>query len=102
MGRPASRQASKPPTMSVARAEPRPRPRTPPRAPANPAAPATALSFGAAARRFAWRFYAMKTYVAKPTARERNWLLVDATGQTLGRLATQIANALRGKRKPEY
>jgi large subunit ribosomal protein L13 len=46
--------------------------------------------------------YAMKTYVAKPTDRERNWLVVDATGQTLGRLATQIADALRGKRKAEY
>ena len=34
--------------------------------------------------------------------RERNWLVVDATGKTLGRLATQIADALRGKRKPEY
>jgi large subunit ribosomal protein L13 len=45
---------------------------------------------------------AMKTYVAKPTDRERNWLLVDATGQTLGRLSTQIADALRGKRKPTY
>jgi len=44
----------------------------------------------------------MKTYVAKPTDRERNWLVVDATGQTLGRMATQIADALRGKRKPEY
>ena len=44
----------------------------------------------------------MKTYVAKPSDRERNWLVVDATGQTLGRLATQIADALRGKRKPEY
>ncbi|MGC9220089.1 MAG: 50S ribosomal protein L13 [Solirubrobacteraceae bacterium] len=44
----------------------------------------------------------MKTYVAKPTDRERNWLIVDATGQTLGRLATQIADALRGKRKPTY
>ena len=44
----------------------------------------------------------MKTYVAKPTDRERNWLLVDAEGLTLGRLATQIADALRGKRKPEY
>jgi large subunit ribosomal protein L13 len=43
-----------------------------------------------------------KTYVAKPTDRERNWLLVDANGKTLGRLATQIANLLRGKRKPEY
>jgi large subunit ribosomal protein L13 len=47
-------------------------------------------------------FHVMKTYVAKPTDRERNWLVVDATGQTLGRLATQIADALRGKRKPEY
>jgi large subunit ribosomal protein L13 len=44
----------------------------------------------------------MKTYVAKPTERERNWLVVDASGQTLGRLATQIADALRGKRKPTY
>jgi large subunit ribosomal protein L13 len=44
----------------------------------------------------------VKTYVATPATRERNWLLVDATGQTLGRLATQIADALRGKSKPEY
>jgi large subunit ribosomal protein L13 len=44
----------------------------------------------------------MKTYVANPVDRERNWLVVDATGQTLGRLATQIADALRGKRKPQY
>ena len=44
----------------------------------------------------------MKTYVAKPTDRERNWLIVDAEGQILGRLATQIADALRGKRKPTY
>jgi len=44
----------------------------------------------------------LKTYVATPQDRERNWLLVDAEGQTLGRLATQIANALRGKRKPTY
>ena len=47
-------------------------------------------------------FHAMKTYVAKSTDRERNWLVVDANGKTLGRLATQIADALRGKRKPEY
>ena len=45
---------------------------------------------------------AMKTYVAKPTDRERSWLIVDATGQTLGRLSTQIADVLRGKRKPTY
>ena len=46
--------------------------------------------------------FAVKTYVANSTTRERNWLVVDANGQTLGRLATQIADALRGKRKPEY
>ncbi len=44
----------------------------------------------------------MKTYVATPNTRQRDWLVVDAAGQTLGRLATQIADALRGKRKPEY
>ena len=44
----------------------------------------------------------MKTYVAKPTDRERNWLVVDAEGQTLGRLATQVASLLRGKHKPTY
>ncbi|MBA2342094.1 MAG: 50S ribosomal protein L13 [Thermoleophilaceae bacterium] len=44
----------------------------------------------------------MKTYVATPATRERNWLVVDASDRTLGRLATQIADTLRGKRKPEY
>ena len=44
----------------------------------------------------------MKTYVATPADRERNWVVVDATGQTLGRLATQIADVLRGKRKAAY
>ena len=44
----------------------------------------------------------MKTYVATPLDRERNWLLVDAEGQTLGRLATQIADRLRGKGKPQF
>ena len=44
----------------------------------------------------------MKTYVATPATRERRWLVVDARGKTLGRLATQVADALRGKRKPEY
>src|SRR6476620_3402422 len=46
--------------------------------------------------------HAVKTYVATPSDRQRDWLLVDADGQTLGRLATQIADALRGKRKPTY
>src|SRR5512142_3333162 len=45
---------------------------------------------------------ALKTYVPPPAARHREWLEIDATGRPLGRLATQIADALRGKRKPEY
>lgn len=44
----------------------------------------------------------MKTFVATPENRQRDWVVVDAQGQTLGRLATQIADVLRGKRKPEY
>ena len=44
----------------------------------------------------------MKTWNAKAEDFERRWYLVDAEGQTLGRLATRIADTLRGKRKPEY
>src|SRR4051812_46780555 len=44
----------------------------------------------------------MKTYVATPANRQRDWYVVDAEGKTLGRLATQLADTLRGKRKPEY
>jgi large subunit ribosomal protein L13 len=44
----------------------------------------------------------MKTYSAKPGEVAREWYLVDADGQTLGRLATLIADTLRGKRKPQY
>ena len=44
----------------------------------------------------------MKTYIAKPSTTERNWLLIDACDQRLGRLATRIADALRGKDKPQY
>ena len=44
----------------------------------------------------------VKTFVATPETRQRDWYVVDAEGRTLGRLATQIADALRGKRKPEY
>jgi large subunit ribosomal protein L13 len=44
----------------------------------------------------------MRTWNAKPETIERRWYLVDAEGQTLGRLATRIADTLRGKRKPEY
>jgi len=44
----------------------------------------------------------MKTWNAKPGEIERRWYVVDAEGKTLGRLATQIADTLRGKGKPEY
>src|SRR6187200_1418729 len=60
------------------------------------------LSWSAAAPWMRGPLTLMKTYVANSLDRERNWLLVDAEGQTLGRLATQIADALRGKRKPVY
>ena len=44
----------------------------------------------------------MKTWNAKPGEVERRWYVVDAEGKTLGRLATQIADTLRGKGKPQY
>ena len=44
----------------------------------------------------------MKTYSAKPGEIEREWFVVDAEGQTLGRLATRIAETLRGKGKAQY
>jgi len=44
----------------------------------------------------------VKTYSAKPNEVQQDWLLVDAEGQTLGRLATQIAHRLRGKHKPVF
>ena len=44
----------------------------------------------------------MKTYSAKPGEIVRQWYVVDAEGQTLGRLATRIADTLRGKGKPQY
>ena len=44
----------------------------------------------------------MKTYTAKPGEIERRWYVVDAEGQNLGRLATRIADTLRGKGKPQY
>ena len=42
------------------------------------------------------------TFMAKPDSIERKWYVVDAEGQTLGRLAAQVANILRGKNKPTY
>ena len=44
----------------------------------------------------------MKTYTARPADIQREWLVVDATGSTLGRLATQVATVLKGKHKPMF
>lgn len=44
----------------------------------------------------------MKTFSAKPETVQREWYLVDASGKTLGRLATELARRLRGKHKPVY
>lgn len=44
----------------------------------------------------------MKTYSAKPEAVKRDWFVVDASGKTLGRLATEVARRLKGKHKAEY
>jgi large subunit ribosomal protein L13 len=44
----------------------------------------------------------MKTWNAKPGEVERGWYLVDAEGKNLGRLATHIADTLRGKKKPQF
>jgi large subunit ribosomal protein L13 len=44
----------------------------------------------------------LSTYYAKPGEVEREWLLVDATDMVLGRLASEVAQILKGKRKPQY
>ncbi len=44
----------------------------------------------------------MKSFMASPSTVERKWYVVDAEGKTLGRLASEIANVLRGKKKPIY
>ncbi|MCB1630682.1 MAG: 50S ribosomal protein L13 [Pseudomonadales bacterium] len=44
----------------------------------------------------------MKTYSAKPGSVEQSWYVVDASGKTLGRMASAIASRLRGKHKPEF
>lgn len=44
----------------------------------------------------------MKTYSAKPETVKREWFVIDAAEQTLGRLATEVARRLKGKHKPEY
>jgi large subunit ribosomal protein L13 len=44
----------------------------------------------------------MKTFMAKAETIEREWLIVDATGKSLGRLAAEVATLLRGKHKPTF
>ena len=44
----------------------------------------------------------MKSYMASAATIERKWYVVDATGYTLGRLASEVAKVLRGKNKPEF
>lgn len=44
----------------------------------------------------------MKTYYAKPNEVEREWLLIDAEDQVLGRVASKAAHILKGKHKPQY
>ena len=44
----------------------------------------------------------MNSFCAKPDEVARNWWVIDAEGQTLGRLAVQVATVLRGKNKPQY
>lgn len=44
----------------------------------------------------------MSTFVAKPQEVDRKWYVVDAEGQTLGRLSSEVAKVLTGKNKPEY
>ncbi|MBA2346524.1 MAG: 50S ribosomal protein L13 [Rubrobacter sp.] len=44
----------------------------------------------------------MKSYMARPLEVERKWHVIDAEGQTLGRLSSEIARILRGKNKPQY
>ena len=44
----------------------------------------------------------MKTFMASPATIERKWYVVDAEGQTLGRLASEVAKVLRGKNKPIF
>ena len=44
----------------------------------------------------------VSTYIAKPQEVERQWYVIDAEGQVLGRLASQVASMLRGKHKPTF
>jgi large subunit ribosomal protein L13 len=46
--------------------------------------------------------FIMKTFSAKPAEVQRDWYVIDATDQVLGRLSSEVARRLRGKHKPEY
>lgn len=48
------------------------------------------------------KYYMRSTYMAKPAEIQRQWLLIDAQGETLGRLASEVASLLRGKHKPTF
>lgn len=52
--------------------------------------------------RFIWEEFYVNTYMAKKGAFDRQWYVIDAEGQVLGRMATQVASMLRGKHKPIY
>jgi large subunit ribosomal protein L13 len=52
--------------------------------------------------RFMQEVITMKTYMANPDQLEKKWYVVDASGKTLGRLASEVAKVLRGKNKPEF
>lgn len=49
-----------------------------------------------------WEEFNVSTYMAKPANVERTWYVIDATDLVVGRLASQVANMLRGKHKPTY
>ena len=46
--------------------------------------------------------YVQRSFVLKPSEAKKKWHLVDASGQVVGRLATQIADILRGKTNPQF
>jgi large subunit ribosomal protein L13 len=67
-----------------------------------PAFPQVASLIGRTANPVGRPFFAMKTYAPKPKDIERRWYVIDADGVVLGRLATEVAQILRGKHKPIY
>jgi len=62
----------------------------------------TFAPFGSYADEFCLKGFTMYTEFSKPEATRGDWFVVDATGKTLGRLASQVAHRLKGKHKPNY